>query len=139
MNYLLDTCVIAELARPIPAPRVLEWVESAEESALYLSVLTFGELEKGIARLPASARRRKIEAWVREELSERFSGRVLAIDATVAERWGQWSGLSEVRGKPLPVIDALIAATALVQGLEVVTRNTADFERCGAHCVNPWK
>jgi hypothetical protein len=130
--------MISELARPAPDARVLKWVESAEESALYLSVLTIGELEKGIARLPSSARRRKIERWVREDLADRFAGRVLAVDAAVAEKWGQISGASAARGKPLPVIDALIAATGLVHGLVVVTRNVADLERCGAPCLNPW-
>lgn len=138
MNYLLDTCVISELVRPVPDARVLKWIDAAEETSLCLSVLIFGELEKGIARLPASARRRKIERWVREDLHGRFAGRILAIDAAVAERWGQISGASEARGRPLPVIDALLAATALVHGLCVVTRNTADFEACSARCLNPW-
>jgi len=139
VNYLLDTCMISELVRPAPDPRVLEWIDSAEESALYLSVLTIGELEKGIARLPSSARRRKIERWVREDLADRFAGRVLAVDTAVAEKWGQISGASEARGKPLPVIDALIAATGLVHGLVVATRNVSDLERCGAPCLNPWE
>ena len=89
MNYLLDTCMISELTRPVPDARVLTWIESAEESALYLSALTIGELEKGIARLPSSARRRKIESWVRGDLADRFAGRVLAVDVVVTERWGQ--------------------------------------------------
>lgn len=139
MNYLLDTCMISELVRPAPDPRVLEWIDSAEESALYLSVLTIGELEKGIARLPSSARRRKIERWVREDLADRFAGRVLAVDTAVAEKWGQISGASEARGTSLPVIDALIAATGLVHGLVVATRNVSDLERCGAPCLNPWE
>ncbi len=139
MSYLLDTCVISELARPAPDAGVVRWLEQADETGLYLSVLTLGELEKGIARLAASARRKKIESWVREELAERFSGRLLAVDQRVAERWGRLSGDSESRGEPLPVIDALIAATSLVHGLEVATRNTADLERCGALCFNPWK
>lgn len=138
MNYLLDTCVISELVRPAPDARVLKWIDAAEETSLCLSVLTFGELEKGIARLPASARRRKIERWVREDLRGRFAGRILAVDTAVAERWGQISGTSEARGRPLPVIDALLAATALVHGLCVLTRNTADFEACNARCLNPW-
>ena len=131
--------MISELVRPAPDPRVLEWIDSAEESALYLSVLTIGELEKGIARLPSSARRRKIERWVREDLADRFAGRVLAVDTAVAEKWGQISGASEARGQPLPVIDALIAATGLVHGLVVATRNVSDLERCGAPCLNPWE
>jgi predicted nucleic acid-binding protein len=131
--------MISELVRPAPDARVLEWISSAEESALYLSVLTIGELENGIARLPSSARRRKIERWVREDLADRFAGRVLAVDAAVAEKWGQISGASEARGQPLPVIDALIAATGLVHGLVVATRNVPDLERCGARCLNPWE
>ena len=139
MSYLLDTCVLSELARPEPDAGVVQWLGEAEEAGLYLSVLTLGELEKGVAKLPSSARRRKIENWVRKDLAERFRGRLLAVDQAVAERWGRLSGESESRGEPLPVIDALVAATSLVHGLEVATRNTADLERCGARCVNPWK
>ena len=138
MAYLLDTCVLSELARPRPDAGVVQWLEGAEEARLYLSVVTLGELEKGIARLPASARRTRIERWLRQELAARFEGRILDVDRRVAERWGAMSGASEARGAPLPVIDALIAATGRVHGLEVVTRNTADLERCGARCVNPW-
>lgn len=138
MAYLLDTCVLSELAKARPDPGVVRWLEEADETRLYLSVVTLGELEKGIARLPASARRTRIERWVRQELAARFEGRLVDVDRKVAERWGAISGASEARGVPLPVIDALIAASALTHGLEVVTRNTADLERCGARCVNPW-
>jgi len=139
VSHLLDTCVLSELVRPQPDAGVLDWLGAAEETGLYLSVLSLGELEKGIAKLPAAPRRRKIEDWVRNDLAERFAGRLLPIDAGVAVQWGRLSGESETRGVPLPVIDALIAATSLVHGLTVVTRNTADLERCGARCVNPWK
>jgi hypothetical protein len=139
VSYLLDTCVLSELAKPEPDAGVVHWLGEADETGLYLSVLTLGELEKGIAKLPSSARRRKIEKWVRQDLAERFSGRLLAVDQRVAERWGRLSGESESRGEPLPVIDALVAATGLEHGLEVVTRNIADLERCGARCVNPWR
>lgn len=138
MAYLLDTCVLSELTKPRPDPGVVRWLEDAEESSLHLSVLTLGELEKGSARLAPSARRRRIEQWVRRDLAARFQGRVLDVDRRVAERWGALCGAAEARGEPLPVIDALIAATGEVHGLEVVTRNTADLERCGARCVNPW-
>ena len=131
--------MLSELAKPRPDAGVLGWLEEADENRLYLSVLTLGELEKGIARLPASARRTRIERWVRRDLAARFEGRIVDVDRTVAERWGAISGVSESRGTPLPVIDALLAASALVHGLEVVTRNTADLERCGARCVNPWR
>ena len=131
--------MLSELAKPRPDAGVLGWLEEADENRLYLSVLTLGELEKGIARLPASARRTRIERWVRRDLAARFEGRIVDVDRSVAERWGAISGVSESRGTPLPVIDALLAASALVHGLEVVTRNTADLERCGARCVNPWR
>ena len=137
MSWLLDTCVISELARPRPMASVVSWVRACDEQALFLSVITIGELEKGIAKLPSSARRTTLEQWVRRELADRFRDRLLAIDRNVAARWGALAGLSEARGQPLPVIDSLIAATSLQHDLTVVTRNTDDLERCGAHCFNP--
>ena len=138
MSFLLDTAVVSELVRKSPSARVLKWIDGQDETSLHLSVLTIGELEKGVARLPASARRTRLISWVRRDLVERFGGRLLAIDARTATRWGAISGESERRGRPLPVIDSLIAATALVHGFTVVTRNVEDFERCGAPCFNPW-
>jgi predicted nucleic acid-binding protein len=105
---------------------------------MFLSALTIGELEKGIAKLPASARKTKLAAWVRRDLDARFGGRVLPIDARVASHWGVIVGDAERRGSPLPVIDSLIAATALVHDLQIVTRNVDDFGRCGVGCMNLW-
>ena len=139
MGFLLDTCVISELARPRPDAGVIAWLSDADETNFYLSVLCLGELEQGIAKLPASARRRRIEQWVREDLAGRFAGRILPIDARIAARWGAISGAARARGKPLPVVDALLAASALEHDLTVATRNTADFVRCGARCINPWR
>ena len=138
MSFLLDTAVVSELIRKSPSVPVLKWIDGQDEASLYLSVLTIGEIEKGIAGLPASARRNRLQSWVRRDLIERFGGRLLPIDARTATRWGTIAGESEKRGRPLPVIDCLIAATALVHGLTVATRNIGDFERCGATCVNPW-
>lgn len=138
MSYLLDTSVVSELVRKSPSARVLQWIDAQDEESLHLSVVTIGELEKGIAKLPASARKHRLQAWVRRDLAARFSARLLPIDARTATRWGVLVGESEKQGKPLPVIDSLIAASALVHGLSVVTRNVDDFERCGAPCVNPW-
>jgi predicted nucleic acid-binding protein len=98
VNYLLDTCMISELVRPAPDARVLEWISSAEESALYLSVLTIGELEKRHRAPAIVCAAPEIERWVREDLADRFAGRVLAVDTAVAEKWGQISGASEARG-----------------------------------------
>lgn len=139
MSFLVDTVVVSELVRKAPSTAVLKWIGGQDETALHLSVLTIGELEKGVARLPNSARRARLLTWVRRDLVERFGGRLLAIDARTAARWGAISGESEKRGRPLPVIDSLIAATALVHGFTVATRNVSDFERCGAPCVNPWE
>lgn len=138
MSWLLDTCVVSELVRPRPKASVVRWMRERDESELYLSVVTIGELEKGIAKLPDSPKRLVLEQWVRRDLPERFRARLLSIDAGVASRWGAIAGASEARGQPLPVVDALIAATALVHGLVVVTRNTEDLERCGARCFDPW-
>ena len=138
MSFLLDTSVISELVRPAPDDQVIEWLKSADETSLYLSVLTIGEIEKGIAKLPASSRREKLETWVRRDLAERFRERLLAIDALVAATWGRLAGEAETRGEPLPVIDGLIAATSLAYDLTVATRNVGDFKRCGARCLNPW-
>jgi hypothetical protein len=138
VSFLLDTAVVSELVRKSPSATVLKWVDGQDEASLYLSVLTIGELEKGVARLSASARRNRLLSWVRRDLVERFGGRLLPIDTRTATRWGSITGESEKRGRPLPVIDCLIAATALVHGLTVVTRNVGDFERCGATCFNPW-
>lgn len=138
MSFLLDTVVVSELVRKNPSASVLKWVNDQDENSLYLSVLTIGELEKGIARLPATARRNRLLSWVRRDLTERFDGRLLTIDTRTATRWGVITGESERRGTPLPVIDCLIAATALVHDLTVATRNIDDFMRCGAKCINPW-
>ena len=138
MSWLLDTCVVSELVRPRPKASVVRWVGERDEDDLFLSVITIGELEKGIAKLPVSAKRVALEQWVRRELAERFRGRLLLVDSAVAVRWGTMVGLSEGRGQPLPVIDSLIAATSVQHDLTVVTRNVADFERCGARCLDPW-
>ena len=138
MSWLLDTCVISELTRPRPSGSVVNWIHACDENELFLSVITIGELDKGIAKLPGTAKRTALEQWVRRDLAARFHNRLLAIDSNVAARWGALVGQSEARGQPLPVIDSLIAATGLQHDLTIVTRNTDDMERCGARCFNPW-
>ena len=138
MSFLLDTSVISELVKPTPDEKVVEWMKGADETSLYLSVLTIGELEKGIAKLAVSSRRTKLETWVRTDLADRFRERLLVIDGTIAATWGKLAGAAEARGEPLPVIDGLIAATGIAHHLIIATRNTVDFERCAAQCFNPW-
>lgn len=138
MRCLLDTCVLSELVKPRPSEKVVEWVEAQEEHDLFLSVMTIGELHKGIAKLPSDTRRERLEGWVEQDLAARFRNRVLPIDNEVATRWGVMLGEAESAGEPLPVIDALIGATALVCDCVVVTRNVTDLERTGAEVLNPW-
>ena len=138
-GFLLDTNCISELVRRKPEPRVLEWMEAADEAMLYLSVLTLGEIRRGAALRPQDKRRRQLDTWLEVELSARFAGRVLPVDAAVSDRWGWLTAAAERRGKKLPVIDALLAATALHYNLTVISRNTIDFVNAQVRVLNPWE
>ena len=138
MKYLLDTCLISELIRKEPHPAVIDWLDAQDEQKLYLSVLNLGELQKGISKLTAGAKKDELQAWVALDLVERFAGRILDIDLATALCWGRLQGEAEQAGEKLPVMDALIAATAAAHGLVVVTRNVKDMERCKARVLNPW-
>ena len=138
-GFLLDTNCVSELVRIKPEPRVLEWMEAADERTLYLSVLTLGEIRKGLAGLAPGRRKTQLEAWLAVELQARFSGRILAIDAPVADRWGALAAQARNRGTTLPIIDGLLAATALHYDLTVVTRNASDFANSQVPVLNPWK
>ncbi len=139
-GFLLDTNVISELIKARPAPGVVRWVDSVDESSVFLSVLTLGEIEKGIAALAQSSRRRRLEAWLEAELLPRFAERIVPVDDAVARRWGRLAGETEERGRGvLPVIDGLLATTALVHELVLVTRNSKDFAATGVAVLNPWE
>ena len=134
-GFLLDTNVVSELVRPRPDSKVTAWVAATDEELLFLSVMTFGEIRKGIALLKDPARRAALEAWLDRDLTLRFDRRILPIDHAVADRWGQ---LSAASSGPLPVIDGLMAATALHHNLTLVTRNTKDVAGTGVTLFNPW-
>jgi len=138
LKYLLDTCVVSELVRMVPSKGVVDWIRSQQEERLFMSVLTLGELRKGIGRLAEGAMRTRLENWLDGDLRLRFAGRWLAVDEEVAERWGLVAATAEGRGLTLPVIDGLIAATALVHGMTVVTRNDVDMRAADVPLVNPW-
>lgn len=138
MKYLLDTSAVSELVRPKPEAKVVRWIDEREEGTLFLSVLIFGELHKGIALLPDGPRKNRLRDWVDEELMLRFDGRILEVDLEVACEWGRLQARAASRGEPLPVMDSLIAATAVVHHLTVVTRNVKDFARCGVSVHDPW-
>jgi predicted nucleic acid-binding protein len=138
-GFLLDTNCISELVRPTPEPRVLGWMEAADETMLYLSVLTMGEIRKGLAGLAQGKRRTLLETWLDVELQARFSGRIVPIDAAIAKRWGQLAADAKRAGRPLSIIDGLLAATALHHDLTVVSRNTSDFTNTHVQVLNPWE
>jgi predicted nucleic acid-binding protein len=138
-GFLLDTNCISELVRPKPEPRVMEWMDAADEAMLYLSVLTVGEIRKGVAGLAQGKRRTLLEAWLEVELQERFAGRIMPIDSSIADRWGLIAAEAIRRGKTLSVIDGLLAATALHHNLTVVSRNVSDFTNTQVQVLNPWQ
>jgi predicted nucleic acid-binding protein len=138
-GFLLDTNCISEVVRSQPEPRVLDWMEAADESLLYLSVLTLGEIRKGVAGLPQSKRRTHLETWLELDLRARFSGRILSIDAPISDRWGLLAAEAKRNGKALSAIDGLLAATALHRNLTIVSRNVSDFANTQVPILNPWE
>lgn len=138
MKYLIDTCVISELISKQPNPNVVDWVDSLEREQVYLSVITIGEITKGIEKLPESERKRNLRAWLEHDLFPRFHGRILPLDTNVLIRWGGLIAQLEAGGNPMPAIDSLIAATVLTHAITLVTRNVSDFESTGIEIINPW-
>ncbi len=139
MKYILDTCVISELAKVAPNKNVISWVTRNNEEDFYLSTLTFGELHKGISKLASSKKKEHLHQWVEYELKERFENRIIDIDLKVAKVWGDIQGQAERKGRSMPAIDSLIAATGAAHDLIVVTRNTSDMEPSGVSLLNPWE
>jgi toxin FitB len=138
-GFLLDTNCISEITRVQPEPRVLQWFNVADETLLHLSVLTLGEIRKGIAGLQQSARRSQLESWLEVDLQARFSGRILPVSAAIADRWGVLAAESKRKERPLSVIDGLLAATALQFNFTIVSRNVNDFADTRVPVVNPWE
>ncbi|MCB0037925.1 MAG: type II toxin-antitoxin system VapC family toxin [Anaerolineales bacterium] len=138
MRYLLDTCVISELVSKQPNPAVIGWIDQLEDERVYLSVITLGEIQKGVAKLPDSQRKELLERWLEEELLSRFQERILEIDLAVMRRWGKLCAQLDQVGRPMPAIDSLIAALALEHEMQLVTRNEADFQASGVALFNPW-
>ena len=135
MSYLVDTNVLSELRRKTPNPQVVAWIQQRRPDSLYLSVLTLGELRKGIEMLADGDKRLQLQDWLENDLPAFFSGRVLVIDEAVTHRWGR---LQAAMGRPIPAVDSLLAAQALQAGLKLVTRNVKDFAFPGLEVINPW-
>ena len=137
-GFLLDTNIPSELTRQKSAPQVERWLDEANDEELYFSVISLGEILKGITVLPLSKRRDGLQEWLDGRLRPWFEGRLLSVTAQIAERWGVLSGECRLQGKQVKVADGLIVATALHHKLTIVTRNVKDFDGLGAAVLNPW-
>ncbi|MDD1434435.1 type II toxin-antitoxin system VapC family toxin, partial [Dolichospermum sp. ST_sed6] len=137
-TYLLDTCLISELVAKQPNQKVLDWVDAQMPETLYLSVITIGEIAKGICKLTPSKRKESLTTWLNETLPNRFEHRILTLDVSTMVLWGNLICQLEQNGRPLPAMDSLIAAIALQHSLSLVTRNEKDFAGTGLIIVNPW-
>jgi toxin FitB len=138
-GFLLDTNVPSEMTRPHPQASVVRWLDEANDDELYFSVVSLGEILKGITVLPEGKRRRELQFWLDETLRPWFQGRMLPVTELIGERWGMLSGHCRLAGTTLKVADGLIAATALEHDLTLVTRNVKDFAGLGVTLFNPWK
>jgi len=138
VNFLLDTNVISEWTKPRPDEGVVRWLADADEDRVFVSVVTLAELRYGVERLPAGARRRRLDSWLSDEIRTRFEARVLSVDAAIADIWGAVVARRNAAGRPIGNIDAFIAATAKHHELALVTRDVKDFEGLGLRLLDPW-
>jgi toxin FitB len=139
VNFLLDTNVVSEWMKPRPNLGVVEWLASADEDRLFLSVATLGELRYGIERLAKGQKRAQLEEWLETELASRFEGRVVVIDDAVAATWGKLLAKADAAGRPMGAMDGFLAATGLVHGMSIVTPDEGDFVDSGVKTFNPWR
>ncbi len=139
MNYLLDTCVISEYTRQKPNPKIIQWVDKRAESQLFLSVITIGEIKKGIELLPEdSTRKQNLAIWLNNDLLQRFSGRIYPVTVDIMLCWGAIVSRLDSAGLTVSTMDSLIAATALSQQAILVSRNEDHFRQAGVEIINPW-
>ena len=139
MNFLLDTNVVSEWARPQPDRNVISWLAEVDEDRVFISVISFAEIRRGVEMLPAGRRRERLATWLAEELPMRFEERILDIDLQVAETWGVVMARGQKIGLTPGSMDAFVAATAEAHGLTLATRNVKDFQRLGISLVDPWQ
>ena len=138
MNWLFDTCVLSEIIRPKPALNVIKWIGTIPGENVFISVLTLGELYKGFHKVADSRKGEKLIKWLETDIITGFGNRVLPVDKTIVMTWGELCAEAEIKGRPRPEIDSLVAATARVHHLTLVTRNASDFQFTGVPVFNPW-
>jgi toxin FitB len=139
VNFLLDTNVVSETTRPQPSALVLDWIAARASESLFISAITIGELRRGALLLTAGKKRRALLRWIETGIKADFAGRILPVDTAVMERWAQLQAASERAGRRLPLLDSLLAATALAHSLTLATRNTADFKAASVPLLDPWR
>jgi tRNA(fMet)-specific endonuclease VapC len=139
MKYILDTNIVSELISKQPNQRVVDWLKGVDIKNLFLSVITIGEIRKGIEKLPESLRKNNIQDWFENELLIRFDQRILPLDLSVILLWGELVGQSEKKGRKLPPLDSLIAATTKHYNYTLVTRNQKDFDEIEIVVYNPFE
>jgi toxin FitB len=137
-GFLVDTNVPSELVRSRPEPRIETWLSAQNLDTLFMSAVSFGELRKGITLLSPGKRKAELESWMEGDLSLLFSGRILSVTRSIAERWGILDAKRQLAGRPLNMADGLLAATALEHDLTLVTRNVKHFDQLGVTVFNPW-
>lgn len=139
MTWLLDTNVVSEIRRRPGNPRVLRWLDLHVLQSTFLSVVTVGEIQAGIGRLPQGRRKDELQTWFQDEVIDSWADRIIDLDVEVMQAWGRMTAEASGRGQTLPILDSLVAATARVHELTVVTRNARDFVACGVSAENPWE
>lgn len=138
MSFLLDTTVVSESTKLRPNAGLMTWLDGVDENSVFLSVITLTELRYGLERLAPGRRRKQLDRWLEHELPERFEGRILPVDALVADACGRLVARTESLGRPIEARDAFIAATAQVHRLTLVTRNASHFETTLKSILTPW-
>ena len=138
MNFLLDTNVVSESTRPRPNTGLMTWLNDVDENSVFLSVITLTELRYGVERLAPGRRRNQLDRWLEQELPKRFDGRILPVDASIADACGRLIARTESLGRPIEARDAFIAATAQFHRLTLVTRNASHFETTLKSILTPW-
>ena len=138
MSYLLDTCALSEMIKKVPDAGFTEWIASQRGDLLFISVISIAEIRQGIVRLTDSHRRRRLSVWL-SGIKARYGAHVLPVDLAVSETYGRMQGKAIKSGKPVPVQDCWIAATAATHSLSIVTRDDKDLVPTGVSIVNPWK
>jgi toxin FitB len=137
VKYLLDTCVLSELVKSAPEVQVLHWFELRKAHELFISAMTWGELQRGVTKLPESKRKSELTLWL-QQLETGFEDRILPFDQKVSENWAQMTVQAETQGKSMAAFDSIIAATARANDCTLVTRNVRDFANAGIKVLNPW-